>query len=145
MPVKLSASAFTKLCFGIEKQLQAAMAAQQATPETMFFPKHCEAAISHAAQSLRGNWPESPATILAHELAHAAGHDASPTKFNKRSSTFDRQYDDLEERRVITSIEHSVSRLLGELPRLDHRANAAKGINGFSRKPGNSSVIGFCP
>ena len=87
----------------------------------------------------------SPATGLAHELAHTAGEDASPGAFNARVGTFDRQYDNLEERRVITGAERSVNRMLGEMPRFDHSANVNKGARGISRTSVYSPVIGVCP
>ena len=86
----------------------------------------------------------SPATILAHELAHAAGEDSNPAGQRARLGTFDRRYDNLEERRVITGVETSVQRMLGGLPRLDHRADETKGIRGWERTPGFSPVLASC-
>ena len=69
---------------------------------------------------------------LAHELARAAG-------------AFDRRYNNLEERWVITGAERSVNRMLGEMPRFDHSENVNKGPRGISRTSVYSPVIGVCP
>jgi len=86
----------------------------------------------------------SPATILAHELTHAAGEDSSLAAQNARLQSFDPKYDNLEERRVITGVEASVQRMLGGLPRLDHSADETKGIRGWEPTPVVSPVRANC-
>lgn len=81
---------------------------------------------------------------LAHELAHAAGADSDAAGYARRLATFDPRYDNLEEKRVITGAESSVQRMLGGLPRFDHRADETKGIRGLEPTPGRSPVLAGC-
>lgn len=86
----------------------------------------------------------SPLVPLGHELDHAAGSDASPSAFAARLNTFSPNYDNLEEKRVITGTETSLQRMLRGKPRYDHRADTSKGIRGVSSARGFSPAIGVC-
>ena len=66
-----------------------------------------------------------PATILGHEIDHAVHKDLDETKFNQDRYSVDANYDNKEERNVITSTEQVVARKHNdikkdELTRLDH-------------------------
>ena len=86
----------------------------------------------------------SPATVLAHELGHAANDDQNSTLARRLAATSDPVFDDLEEKRTITGVEWSVSRLLRERLRPNHRADITKGIRGISRALTYQPVIGVC-
>jgi hypothetical protein len=71
----------------------------------------------HSALRTDDGGRQSPALGLGHEVDHAV-HDG-PREW-KRSDAFDRQYDTLEERRVITGSERHAAQTLGEGVRRDH-------------------------
>ena len=71
----------------------------------------------HAALRCTNGGVLSPASGLAHELAHAVGPRARPL-------LQDRVYDTNEERRVITGPERSISRDLGEATRENHKGTS---------------------
>ncbi|GHT25198.1 cell well associated RhsD protein [Bacteroidia bacterium] len=66
----------------------------------------------------------SPATILEHEGDHTLDYKKNPEAHNKRVGTLDKQYENKEERRVITGSEAKTARANGEFPagyvRSDH-------------------------
>jgi hypothetical protein len=66
----------------------------------------------------------SPATILEHEMDHALSYLTDPNAHKKRIETPDKQYDTMEERRVITGSEAKTAQANGEVPkgyiRTDH-------------------------
>ena len=57
----------------------------------------------------------SPVTVLAHEMSHAAGYDASPEDYSERKGQEDKDYDNKEEKRVIEGDEQIAARKLGEI------------------------------
>ena len=71
----------------------------------------------HSAMRV-GNGRQSPALGLAHELDHAL---ANPRRFDRLVERDEPGYDNAEERRVITGLEHRVARTLHEAVRHDHR------------------------
>jgi hypothetical protein len=71
----------------------------------------------HSALRTDEGGRQSPALGLGHEIDHAV-HDGPAAWL--RTQTFDRQYDDAEERRVITGSERHAARILGESVRSDH-------------------------
>jgi RHS repeat-associated protein len=67
----------------------------------------------------------SPATVLAHEIDHAANYDKDKERSLKDLETFDASYSNKEEKRVIEGTEQRVARKLGEIKegevtRMDH-------------------------
>ncbi|HYZ15565.1 MAG TPA: hypothetical protein VE591_04150 [Candidatus Acidoferrum sp.] len=70
----------------------------------------------HSALRVSGG-TQSPALGLGHEIDHAV--EDPRTEF-RLASSFDRQYDTLEERRVITGSERHAAQTLGEGIRYDH-------------------------
>ncbi|WP_160716002.1 RHS repeat-associated core domain-containing protein [Chitinophaga solisilvae] len=56
----------------------------------------------------------SPATVLNHELDHAAGYDTNPMEQRNNVKTQDAEYGNKEERRVITGSEQKTAKALGE-------------------------------
>ncbi len=70
-----------------------------------------------------GTGRQSPALGLAHELDHAM---ADPRSFDRLVATPVREYDNAEERRVITGLERHAARTLHEGARLDHRGTLYK-------------------
>ena len=89
---------------------------------------------SHTAGLIRWNprWASitkegytySPATSLEHEMAHALSYLTDLKAHNARVETTDKQYDNKEEMRVITSAEAKTAQANGEFPagyvRTDH-------------------------
>lgn len=76
----------------------------------------------------------SPITALAHELGHAAAYDKDKKSYLERKSTFDNEYDNKEERRVIEKTEQYAAQAHGELmqnqiTRENHRGNMYKSFN----------------
>lgn len=67
----------------------------------------------------------SPTVLLNHEIDHANQHDKNPAQQKKDGNTPDAQYENKEERRVITGSEQETAHQLGEVPageatRTDH-------------------------
>ena len=62
----------------------------------------------------------SPALALGHELAHADGYNYSAIRWWLKILTPDNQYDNAEEKRVITGPEASAAATLGEPRRYSH-------------------------
>lgn len=65
----------------------------------------------------------SPATVLLHEMGHAAGYDADPAGYANRTNTPDANYKNAEERRVTTEIENPFAQRKGEGTRQSHSGN----------------------
>jgi hypothetical protein len=63
---------------------------------------------------------QSPALGVGHELDHAVKDIEDPKGFREGRSHFDRDYDNLEERRVIRGSEAHAAKTLGEAQRYDH-------------------------
>ncbi|MCQ2375110.1 MAG: M91 family zinc metallopeptidase [Salinivirgaceae bacterium] len=68
----------------------------------------------------------SPTTILNHEIDHALQYDKNPKQFRIDTKTKDEQYENKEEKRVITGSEQETAKKLGEIKegevtREDHR------------------------
>ncbi|MGH7728969.1 MAG: hypothetical protein ACREM2_09280 [Vulcanimicrobiaceae bacterium] len=63
---------------------------------------------------------QSPALGLGHEVDHAIEATTHPRRFARDGATFDRHYDNAEERRVIAGSERRAARTLGEGVRRDH-------------------------
>ncbi len=59
----------------------------------------------------------SPATILEHEMGHAQSFLTDSKAHSDRRSTTDKQYDNAEERRVITGTEAKTAQANGEFPK----------------------------
>lgn len=57
----------------------------------------------------------SPASALDHELDHALQAQVHNSKFKKDNVTFDKNYDNLEEKRVITGSEQKTALANGEI------------------------------
>lgn len=55
------------------------------------------------------------ASILSHELDHAVEDVTKPVEIKKLRNTYDKDYDDGEEKRVITGSEQKVARRTGEI------------------------------
>jgi hypothetical protein len=62
----------------------------------------------------------SPATGLLHELAHAVGFDVDPSGFWDRVSQKDPIWGDMEEKRVIETVENVFARAKNEGVRSTH-------------------------
>jgi len=69
----------------------------------------------------------SPATALDHEFDHATSYVDNPTAYDKRANTPDKQYDNKEERRVITGSEVRTARANYEYPQGYVRKNHSGG------------------
>ena len=78
-------------------------------------------------------YTRSPATNLEHEFDHAVSYFTDPKGHEKRTKTYDRQYDNLEERRVITGSEAKTAQGRGEYPkrytRKDHDSHQGYRVN----------------
>ena len=72
----------------------------------------------HSALRTTSGGTQSPALGLGHEIDHAVEDPATAAKL---SATFDPNYDNLEEKRVIAGSETHAARTLGEGIRHDHR------------------------
>ena len=70
----------------------------------------------------------SPTTILVHEADHAYKYYTDRKEIWKNKYTLDKQYDDKEEKRVITGSETTVARRLGEIPQNDVPREDHKGF-----------------
>jgi RHS repeat-associated protein len=57
----------------------------------------------------------SPASVLNHEVDHALQHDQNPEQQEKDGKTPDKDYNNKEEKRVITGSEQETSKKLGEI------------------------------
>ena len=71
----------------------------------------------HSALRTTQGGKQSPALGLGHEIDHAVESRSSQRRLSERPS---RQYDTIEERRVITGSERHAARTLGEAARRDH-------------------------
>ena len=72
----------------------------------------------------------SSAISLVHEFDHAVDYHKNPIEQEKRASIFDSQYENLEERRVITGSEKETALILGQAIRLNHKLGW-HGVEGF--------------
>ncbi|GHT50735.1 hypothetical protein FACS189440_18680 [Bacteroidia bacterium] len=76
------------------------------------------------ASTTKEGYIYSPATTLEHEMDHASAYLTNPTAHDTRVATTDQQYDNKEERRVITGAEAKTAQANGEFPqgyvRTDH-------------------------
>jgi uncharacterized protein RhaS with RHS repeats len=79
----------------------------------------------------------SPATVLAHELDHAADQDKNPFMHNWRHNTSDCDYNNKEEKRVITGVEHDIANALGEGIRTNHDGQFSPATTVFDHIPHN--------
>ena len=86
----------------------------------------------HSALLTTGGGRQSPALGLGHELGHA---DISPARQRELSITPCPEYENMEERRVITEIETPVARHLGEGTRADHFGRTYRVRTPMSRWP----------
>lgn len=76
----------------------------------------------------------SPATVLDHEASHALQYIKDPTQYNKDTDPktgADKQYDNKEERRVVTGREQKTARALGEIEpgqktRTNHKSHSTR-------------------
>lgn len=80
---------------------------------------------SRLANKTKEGYIQSPATVLEHEMAHKLGYLKDPVAYTARAIPgSDKQYESLEERRVITGLEAKTARANGEYPlgyvRSDH-------------------------
>ena len=75
----------------------------------------------HSALRTTSGGTQTPALGLGHEIDHAV---EDPATAQKLSGTFDPQYDNLEEKRVITGSETHAAKTLGEGIRHDHGGTA---------------------
>ena len=78
---------------------------------------------------------QSPATRLEHEFAHAIDYRNNPSSHRDRRSIGDSQYDNKEERRVITGAESKMARLNHESVRHNHKGNPYDVISSTSTIP----------
>ena len=82
----------------------------------------------------------SPATVLAHELDHGARFDKDKVGIRKDQNTFDPDYNNKEEKRVVEGSEQRVARKLGEIKegevtRLNHGESPMSTDGPFSTEP----------
>ena len=80
---------------------------------------------------------QSPATILEHELDHGNSSIDSPKNHRERRGTYDAQFDNEEEKRVITGSEAKTAQSNGEAIRKDHRGIPFRTVSPISTQPAN--------
>jgi len=82
------------------------------------------------ASKTKEGYTYSPATGLEHEMAHALDYLTNPKAHNARVDATDKQYDNKEERRVITGPEAKTAQANGEFPkgyvRTDHEYSSIR-------------------
>ena len=84
----------------------------------------------------------SPATTLAHELGHAASFDKDKNTYIKRRREKDNEYDNTEEKRVITKTEQFAAHAHGELmPYQTTRENHRGDMINFSHSLSLDTII----
>ena len=90
----------------------------------------------HASKTAEGHM-RSPATNLEHEMGHAESYMTDTKGHIKRASTYDKQYDTAEERRVITGTEAKTAQANGEYPkgytRKDHDYHGTVKVNDVTK------------
>ena len=72
-----------------------------------------------------GVWVQSPALLLLHEIAHAVQATLNPDQYAD-DQAYTPDYDTKENRRVITGIETTAARDLGEATRKQHDAQRVR-------------------
>jgi RHS repeat-associated protein len=77
----------------------------------------------------------SPATNLDHEADHQLQRVRNPVQYNKDRKTPDKNYDNKEERRVITGREQKVARALGEIKKGQVTRKNHTGLNVTTHGP----------
>ena len=89
------------------------------------------------ADKVPGGYVESPATILEHEMAHGLSYLTDPVAHAARVLKGDKQYDNAEERRVITGTEAKTAQKNKELPegyiRPDHKDHGEFRVSGVTK------------
>ena len=84
---------------------------------------------SQYATTTKEGYVYSPATTLEHEMTHELNYQKNPEAQKARRDTYDKQYENKEERKVITGAEAKTAQANGEFPkgyvRSDH--------NGYNR------------
>ena len=78
---------------------------------------------------------QSAATVLEHEMSHAVSDSYNHKDFNDRSNTKDKQYDDKEERRVISYEESETAKANHESVRYDHKGEHYRTNSPTSTEP----------
>jgi hypothetical protein len=76
---------------------------------------------SRIGLKVSSNGIQSPATRLEHEIDHAVDEINHPTDHRNRRKTANSQYDNEEEKRVITGSETETAKANGECTRDDHK------------------------
>lgn len=74
----------------------------------------------YSATTTKAGAKRSPANRLSHEADHAVAKNTDPKAYEKRRTTKDADYGNLEEKRVITGSETRVAKKLGEGQRTGH-------------------------
>ncbi len=87
----------------------------------------------------------SPSTALNHEADHANEFDKNPTRYHKDTKTSDANYDNKEEKRVITGSEQKTAKVLGEIKdgevtRTDHRGQPFRTTSPTSTNDANAVI-----
>ena len=78
---------------------------------------------------------QSPATGLEHEMDHAYDDAKKPDEHNERVKKTDSQFNNAEERRVITGSERKTAKANGEAVRYNHKGTNYVTISPISTKP----------
>ena len=89
-----------------------------------------------AYQTTEGIWI-SPATVLAHEVGHAIEYDKQPNEFMQNVKKEDGDYDNIEERRNITTTEQKAARKHkeikdGTVTRRNHKMADKSNVNNLT-------------
>ena len=87
----------------------------------------------------------SPATVLDHEDEHAAGNAKSPADFDKRRRTPDKQYENKEEKHVITGTEQKTAKALGEINKGEKTREDHSGKDAVITNDPTSTAGGIVP
>ena len=78
---------------------------------------------------------QSPATVLEHEFDHAVDNTKNHKIHDERRNQKDKQYDNKEERRVITGSERKTAKANGESLRYNHKGKPYVTVSPISVKP----------
>lgn len=95
------------------------------------------------AKITNNNESLSPATLLGHEIDHARQFDKNPKQYAKDVNTPDKEYDNKEEKRVITGSEQSTAKSHGDIGNGDvtRKDHGMKGYLPVSDPTSNGTIV----